>query len=398
MIQLKIIEWSDRFLTGYVIRKLEAKAQGAELRKKYGFASGIVGVVLNTLLFLLKLAVGILLGSVAVMADAFNNLSDSANSIVTIIGFKISSKPADKEHPFGHGRLEDIIGLIIAISIIFVGLEFGRSSIVNIFSPQEINFSWVSIGVLVFGFFVKFWKMMFNYRIGKRIKSTALLVVAADSRNDCIISAFTVISILVAHYFGIYADGVAGLLVSIVLLFSGYKAAQEAISSILGKPSDKETADNIKKIVLAQNGVLGVHDLVVHAYGAVHRVATIHVEMDGDSTLETAHDIAAVAERAVLDKLGIGLTVHLDPIDTNCLELIPLRDIVKAYFKNHCPKADAHEFRIVHNHNKLQLVFDLQLPQDLSVDEQKNLINGLKQQIGDGVDIIVNLESGFIEE
>ena len=386
-------------LTGYIIKRLETKAKDAKLREQYGIASGIIGIFLNFSLFAIKLVVGLFLGSVAVMADAVNNLMDSISSIITIVGFKVSAKPADKEHPFGHGRLEDIAGLIIAILIIFVGFEFARSSLDRVLNPEEINFSWVSIGLLAFSFFVKIWMWAFNKRIGHRIKSNALLAVATDSRNDCVISVFTIVSLFVAHYFGIHADGVAGLVISVFFMYSGYKAAHGAVSSILGKPADKALANSIKEIVLGYDGVIGVHDLVVHEYGIAKRVATIHVEMDASINLGVAHEITDQAAKEVFKKLGIDLTIHLDPIDTKCPQLVPLTIVVRDFLKANYPLTDAHEFRVVCEQPKSQLVFDLQLPHGISQKDISHLLNEIDAEVAkhvDNMDVVANLEHGYI--
>ncbi|MCL2752565.1 MAG: cation diffusion facilitator family transporter [Defluviitaleaceae bacterium] len=387
-------------MTQYIINRLEKNAKDAQLRKQYGLASGIIGIFLNFLLFVIKLVVGLFLGSVAIMADAVNNLMDSASSIITIVGFKISAKPADKEHPFGHGRLEDVVGLIIAILIIFVGLEFARSSFDRILNPEDINFSWLSIALLSFSFFVKLWMYGFNKKIGRRIKSNPLLAVATDSRNDCIISIFTVSSLIVAYYFDIHVDGVAGILVSLFFIYSGYKAAHGAVSSILGKPANKELADSIKEIVLGYDGIIGVHDLAIHEYGMAKLVATIHVEMDMEKTLGNAHDIADKAAKDVLDKLSVDLTMHLDPIDVNCPHLGLLKDLTRAYIAANCNDSDAHEFRISGTAPKLQLIFDLQLPYGKPQSDIDALLSGLDNEISkhmQDVEIVANVEYGYIE-
>ena len=349
-------------------------------REGYGLLSGTVGIFLNVMLFVLKLIVGLAIGSVAVMADAFNNLADAASSIVTIVGFKMASKPADKDHPFGHGRIEEVAGLIIAMTMIFVGFEFGRTSIENIITPEALYFSWVAVGILVFGFAVKLWMFFFNKRLGKKINSNALLAVAADARIDCVISAFTVAAIFIAHLSSIYIDGWAGLLVSAFILYQGYSSARESISAILGKPANPETVQAIKAIILAHPDVLGAHDLVVHYYGASKAVATIHVEVDTTLPLSSCNKLSERLCADVLDQLGVSLTVHFDPVDTSC----PKRAQVRAFLDEHHKDVHTHGFCV--DDGKVSL--KIQLPKGAEKEMQIAIEEGIKKMIGsEGVTI-----------
>ncbi|MCL2168716.1 MAG: cation diffusion facilitator family transporter [Defluviitaleaceae bacterium] len=293
------------------MKKAEKKPRS---RAGYGLLSGIIGIFLNVLLFVVKLVVGLFIGSVAVMADAFNNLTDAAGSVVTIVGFKVAAKPADTEHPFGHGRMEEIAGLIISMVMVFIGFEFARTSIMNIFNPEPLYFSWVAVGILVFGFFVKLWMYIFNNRLGKKISSNALIAVAKDARIDCVISAFTVAAIFLAHFLGIYADGYAGLLVSLFILYQGYSSAKESVSALIGKPAEPEITSAIEALALSHEGVLGVHDLAVHNYGAQKNIATIHIEVDKNTPLTECFAISKSIEAKVFADLGVDITIHFDPI------------------------------------------------------------------------------------
>ncbi|MCL2236486.1 MAG: cation diffusion facilitator family transporter [Defluviitaleaceae bacterium] len=375
----------------FIIKKVDENRQFA------GVFSGVAGIVANLVLFVLKLLAGLFLGSVAVIADAFNNLTDMAASIITLVGFKISSKPADKEHPFGHGRVEDVAALIIAMVIIFLGAEFARSSILTILNPESLNFSWLSLGLLVFGFFVKLWMFFFNKVLGKRINSVTLKNVATDSINDCIVTVFIIASILAAHIWGLQLDGWAGLIISLILLYSGYKALREAASAIIGKPADKSIARAIKDIALAQTGVIDVHDLVVHNYGPDKNLATIHIEIDATTTLQKSHDIADQVEASVFSQLGIILTAHLDPVDINDQNLHNFKRIAKSYLEAHCPTAHAHEFQLSGD----VLTFDLQLPHGLSEGVRQNLMKELITELKqDNHALFVKIieEFGFLEE
>ncbi|MCL2855020.1 MAG: cation diffusion facilitator family transporter [Defluviitaleaceae bacterium] len=374
-----------------ILKKADKKREFA------GFASGVIGIFANLLLFGLKLAAGLVLGSVAVIADAFNNLTDTAASVITLVGFKVSQKPADKEHPFGHGRMEDVAALVIAMVILFLGLEFARSSISAILNPEPLNFSWLSVGLLAFSFFVKLWMFFFNGALGKRLKSAVLKNVATDSINDCIVMAFIIASIFVAHAWGWQVDGWAGLIVSAILLWSGGKALWEAASAIIGKPADKVVVRAIKDIVLTQEGVIDIHDLVVHNYGAGKNVATIHIEIDMNQTLQKSHDIADCVEHAVLAQLGIILTAHLDPVDVSDQNLHNLKKITKSYLYDHCPAAHAHEFKLEDG----KLALELQLPHGLDDNVRKNVVDGLVNVLNNedpGLCVEIAEEFGFLED
>ncbi|MCL2353375.1 MAG: cation diffusion facilitator family transporter [Defluviitaleaceae bacterium] len=378
-------------------------------RHKIGVASGIFGIFANLSLTALKFVAGIMVGSVAVMADAFNNLTDSITSIATIFGFKMSTKPADKEHPFGHGRIEDVVGLIVAVSIVFVGLEFVRASIANILEPEYMQISWLATALLIASFFIKIWMYVVNKVLGKKIKSNTLAVVATDSRNDVIISIFTLASIAAFYFFDLNVDGYAGLLISLILIVSGVKAIITTASSILGRGVDKETAAALKEIVQAPQGVLGVHDLIIHSYGPQKLVATIHIEVDADTPLRACHDMADDIEQEVLKKLGIHLTIHIDPIDTKCEQLAALTTITKKFFSENYPQLDAHEFKIAHPNKddsgacveNCIFTFELQLPHNFppkALDALSASLEEKIQEINTCTTLKITTEHSYIEE
>ena len=374
-----------------------------EQREAYGRRSGVIGIILNLCLFVMKLFVGIFSGSIAVMADAVNNLSDAANSIVTLVGFRLAGKPADKEHPFGHGRIEDIAGIVIAMSIIVLGAEFIRSSIVNIIDPPPMDASILAIALLVAGFFVKLWMYFYNRRLGRAIDSDVLLMVAKDSRNDCFINLSTIASLVAISYFGLYIDGYMGILISGVLLHTGIMAAKGIFGNLLGKPVDKKTADAIIDIVTQQDGIIGTHDLIVHNYGPKRNVATIHAEVPMTASVVDAHAAIDAAEAAVMKQLGIALTIHLDPVDADNEHLNSIKTITQSYLDKNCPKADAHEFRFVEGTaapGRL-LVFELELPHGTQRSESNRIVAGIKGRVHGtfpDCDIKINIEFGFVAE
>ena len=374
-----------------------------DLRKReaYGRRSGVIGIILNFCLFAMKLFVGIFSGSIAVIADAVNNLSDAANSIVTLVGFRIAGKPADKEHPFGHGRMEDIAGIVIAMSIILLGIEFIRNSISNIINPPEMDASLLSVILLAAGFFVKLWMYFYNRKLARNINSDVLMMVAKDSRNDCFINIATIASLVVTTHFGLYIDGYAGILISAVLLHTGIMAAKGIFGNILGKPVDKQTADAIKDIVMCQDSIIGTHDLVVHNYGPMRNVATIHAEMPMTVSIVDAHASIDAAEAAVAEQLGISLTIHLDPVDANNEQLNDIKAVTQSYLIENCPKSDAHEFRFVERTPGRLLIFELELPHGTKKAESDRLVAGLKKRIRESYpdcNIKINIEFGFVAE
>jgi len=351
---------------------------------------------------MMKLLVGLFSGSISVVADAFNNLSDAANSVVTLVGFKLAGKPADKEHPFGHGRAEDIIGIIIAMSIILLGIKFIRSSIANIIDPPQMDASVLAISLLIAGFFIKLWMYLYNRRLAKKINSDALMMVAKDSRNDCLINITTIISLAITAQFGLIIDGYIGLLISFVLLHTGIVAVKEIFSNILGKPVDKPTAEAIISIVMAQQGIIGTHDLVVHNYGPGRNVATIHVEVPTTMCIVDAHGAIDTAESMVADQLGIALTIHIDPVETNNTQLNDIKAITQSFLEQNCPKADAHEFRLIERApGGNLLIFELELPHGTNSTEINSITSSLKSLITKkhtDCDIKIVVEFGFIAD
>ena len=370
-------------------------------REACGRRSGVMGIILNFCLFVMKLLVGIFTGSIAVIADAVNNLSDAANSVVTLVGFRLAGKPADKEHPFGHGRVEDIVGIVIAMSIILLGVEFIRSSVANIINPPEMDAGILAIALLVAGFFVKLWMYFYNRRLGRAINSDVLMMVAKDSRNDCFINIATIASLAAVAYFDLYIDGYIGILISAVLLHTGFMAAKGIFGNILGKPVDKQTADAIIGIVMKQDGIIGTHDLVVHNYGPMRNVATIHAEMPVTVSIVDAHAAIDAAEAAVAEQLGIALTIHLDPVDTSNEQLNDIKAIVRAFLAENCPKADAHEFRFVERTPGRLLIFELELPHGTQKAESDSIVVGIKECVRKSYpdcNIKVNIEFGFVAD
>ena len=346
----------------YLIRKLTTKnapPYSSELRRKFGVLSGLVGIILNLLLFAGKLAVALLSGSVAIIADAFNNLSDAASSVVTIVGFKLSGKKADSQHPFGHGRFEYISGFIVSIVIILVGFELAKSSITGIITPKQINFSTITVIMLVVSMLVKLYMALYNRKLSKVFESATMNAVMQDSRNDVLATGAVLISLLVTHYTALSLDSYAGLLVSLFILYSGVMSAKDTLAPLLGTPPSQELVANIEKIVKSHSVIVGMHDLVVHDYGPGRRIISLHAEVPSSIQVFEAHSVIDDIENELEDALGCEAVIHFDPIDTNDEELKRLKEIVTGVVNKIDESLLIHDFRYVPGETHTNLIFDI---------------------------------------
>lgn len=355
----------SRLLIKIFIRNSE-NVEDSSVRDKYGYFAGIVGIIFNLLLFFIKLFVGIFTGSIAVTADAFNNLSDTVSSIITILGFRLSNLPPDKEHPFGHGRSEYIASLIMSFLILLVGLDFTKSSVTRILNPSPVHFDILAFILLLFTILVKVWLSFFNRFVGKKIKSKALEISAFDSLGDVFASSIVLISFIVARFTDLPLDGYVGLFVSLFILYAGYKLLRETISPLLGESPDPELVKNIKKELLSYEDITGVHDLIIHNYGVGRFMASIHAEIPADIDLLTIHHVIDTAEREISKKLNIILVIHMDPISTETEEVNSAKaEVQKIISKNPLIKS-IHDFRVIGKGEVQTLIFDVVLRLDKS--------------------------------
>ena len=355
-------------------------------RAAVGKLSGMVGILCNLLLSAGKLAVGTLAGSVAITADALNNLSDAASSIVTLLGFKLAEKPADADHPYGHARFEYLSGLAVAVLIILIGFELAKSSIGKILHPETVGFSAVTALVLLASIGVKLWMCLFNRKLGKRIGSATLIATAADSRNDVIATGAVLLAALVQHFTSWQIDGWIGLAVALFILYSGWNLAKETISPLLGEAADPALRQLIVDYIEASPKVLGYHDLMVHDYGPGQRFASIHVEMDQRENALVCHEIIDDMERECLQSHGIHLVIHYDPVVTNDPELDRMRQLVLAILRVKDTRISIHDFRMVPGAGHTNLIFDLALPADLLGQEEiiKSALETALNDLGEG--------------
>lgn len=358
--------------------------ENESVRNKYGYVAGVVGILANFLLFVVKLSVGLLSSSIAVMADAFNNLSDMASSVITIVGFKLSSMPPDKEHPFGHGRLEYISALIVAFMVMLVGFQFTKSSIQRILNPVPIKFEMIPFILLLISIGVKVWLSRFNKFVGNTIDSSALKAASLDALGDVFTSSCVVLSFLAAKFTTLPVDGYIGVVVSLAILYAGYSLIKETISPLLGEAPDPELVNSINGMVLAYPNVTGVHDLIIHNYGVGKTMASIHAEIPSDINIMTIHDIIDTAEREISEKLKIYLVIHMDPICVETDEVAATKLEVEKLIKYNPLIKSMHDFRVVGTGEKKNLIFDVVVnPEEVKkimTEEQlrENLIESIK--------------------
>ena len=331
-------------------------------RARVGSLAGAVGIVCNLLLFLGKVLAGWLSGSVAIAADGFNNLSDAAASIVTLLGFRFSRKPADAHHPYGHARAEYLSGLCVAVLILFIGVELGKTSVSKIFSPAAVEFSAVTFWVLAGSIAMKLWMSLFVGKLGKLIGSGTLAATSADSRNDVIATAAVLVSCLAGHFFHIAIDGWTGLCVAAFILWSGYGIARETMSALLGEQADGELVEKLMAMVLRHDGILGIHDLLIHDYGPGRCFASAHVELSAEEDPLVCHEIIDHLECDALRELNVHLVIHHDPVAVNDAEWGRLRSAVEAIAAEVDGRLSVHSFRLVRGRGMPRLVFDLAVP------------------------------------
>ena len=340
------------------------------IRARIGKLSGAVGIICNCLLAAGKLIVGHMTSSMSITADGLNNLSDGASSIVTLLGFKLAEKPADRKHPYGHARIEYIAGLTVAVMILFIGLELGKSSVEKFINPEPIEFSFTAVWVLFASILVKLFMMLFNLKMGRRINSNALLATAADSRNDVMTTSAVLAASIVEHFYDVRIDGVMGIAVSLFILYSGIKLAGETMSPLLGEGANPELQKQITDYINGCPMVLGCHDLMVHDYGPGRRYASIHVEIDKNEDPMACHARIDRMERECLKSYGTHLVIHYDPVVTDDPEVNSTKRLVNTIIKVRDGRLTIHDFRMVDDGESVKMSFDMVLPEDLRGQEQ----------------------------
>lgn len=350
------------------------------VRKKYGVLAGGVGIVCNLILFIIKLISGILVSSISIIADAFNNLSDAASSIITIIGFKLANIPADNDHPYGHGRYEYLSGLVIAFFIVMTAIELLKSSIGKILNPSQIDFSVFSIIILVLSILIKFWMSLFNKKIGKKLNAKAMLATATDSLSDCVATGAVLIGLIISFLFKINIDGYIGVLVALFVFKAGLEAANETLQPLLGQAPDPEFVKAIQEEVLESGAILGVHDLHIHDYGPGRVIVSLHAEIPAEMNVMEAHDIIDNTEAKIKRKYNCDISIHMDPIETKNEDVQKLKTMLEEIISGISSELKFHDFRITKGPLRTNLIFDLEIPFGFSIKD-----NDILKQINEEV-------------
>ncbi len=367
------------------------------VRSAYGSLVSIVGIVLNVILFAAKFSVGILFGSVSITADAVNNLSDAGSQIISLISFRISAKPADREHPFGHARIEYVASMIVSFLVLLIGVELFKESVSKIFSPELPERSWIAVAVLGGSILVKLWLGLFNKTIGKRIHSSVMRATATDCLSDALSTTAVLISTLILLLFPsvkINLDAYMGVVVAILILIAGFKILNETKNSILGEAPSDEIVKQIEEIVESTPGALGIHDLVVHNYGPGHVIAALHVEVDGKVDIFQTHDMIDNIERKLRQECRIEATIHMDPIVTDDEKINALRPRVEAAVQKISPDLRIHDFRFVAGETHTNLIFDVAVPFEIrqSDDEIRRQIEENVREIDPAYFVVLTID------
>ena len=337
------------------------------VRRAYGTLCGAVGIALNILLFIGKFFAGQLSGSIAVTADAFNNLSDAGSSAVTLLGFRLAGKKPDTDHPFGHGRIEYISGLIVAGLILLMGVELAKSSFDKILHPEAVTFSLMAIAIMAASVCVKVYMWLYNRAVGRKIKSAAMEATATDSLSDTVSTLAVLLAMLIGKWTGLAVDGYVGLVVALFILFSAYKAAKETLSPLLGQAPDPELVQRIRDIVAEHDTVVGIHDLVVHDYGPGRQMVSLHAEVPASGDILQLHDVIDNIERELHEKLHVQAVIHMDPIVTDDETVDALRRQVAELVRQVEPRMTVHDLRVIRGTTHTNLVFDAVLPLDAAI-------------------------------
>ena len=368
------------------------------VRFSYGMLGGITGICCNLILFVIKLLAGILSGSISIIADALNNLSDMGSSTVTLLGFKMANKPADNDHPFGHGRMEYMSAFIVAALIILVGFELLKSSVQKIISPGMLNISIITFIILGVSALIKFWMFLFNRKLGRIINSGALAATARDSINDVITTSTIIVSMAIQYFTDINLDPYAGIAVAIFILYSGYMTGKEALDPLLGAPPEQDLTKRLEELIASFDVFAGTHDLIVHNYGPNRCFASIHVEVPQNIDIVYCHEQIDLCERMAAERLALELVIHMDPIDTDNQTLKAVRNQLAEQIRELDPSMTIHDFRMTpRGQKRTNLIFDVVVPSGFRMtdDEIRNRINELSGKIDKTYCCVINIDHDF---
>ena len=391
-------------MTEFLIRHFIKDYKDVEkisVRTAYGVLASIVGIFCNVFLFAVKFAVGLILHSVSVTADAFNNLSDAGSSIISFVGVKMAEKPADKDHPFGHGRIEYIAALVVSFLVLEVGFTFLKDSFGKILHPETMNFQIVSVVILILSIAVKLWLGLFNRKLGEKIDSKVMMAVFTDSMGDVITTAATILSLIFFAVTDINIDGIVGVGVALVVMWAGVGIAKDTLEPLIGQAIDPEVYEKIKHFVEKYDGIEGTHDLIVHNYGPGRSMASIHAEVPNDVDIEQSHEIIDRIERDAAKELGIFLVIHMDPVEMKDKQVLKIRDKTVQLLHDLDPACTIHDFRMVHGEHQTNLIFDMVVPIDYDEKKKSDLSLQLMEKIKEvdpRYECVITVESDYVAQ
>ena len=368
-----------------------------KVRESYGKFAGVVGIISNLFLCIMKILIGVFSGSIAIIADGINNMADASSSIITLVGFRLASKPEDEDHPYGHARIEYLTGLFVSILIIVLGVQLFKTSLEKIFNPDTLEFSYITIITLVIAIAVKLWQSLFNISIGKKINSLTLIATGADSRNDVIATSAVLVSVLVVKFTGLQIDGYMGCLVALFIIWSGIQLVRDTISPLLGEAPDDDLVKAITETVKKEPGILGIHDLMVHNYGPGKIFASIHVEVDADGDLMKSHDMIDNIERIVKESLRIEFVIHMDPVKTNDPLIHKMKAVISEAFAPLDGVENIHDFRIVPGPTHTNIIFDVVLSMDCRYTEKEiqKIADDTVKAIDDNYFVVITFDRAY---
>lgn len=385
-----------KFLSKFFIKDNSSKEQ---LRSVYGMLCSVMGISLNILLFAIKFLAGMLSGAISVTADAFNNLSDSGSSLITLMGFRLSRKKPDPAHPFGHGRIEYLSGIAVSVLIVLMGFELLSSSVEKIFNPEPVEVSVVVIAILIVSVAVKGYMYLYNKKYGKLYSSSAMLATATDCLSDALSTTVVLVSMLITRFTDVNIDAYCGCAVALFILYAGAKSAYETVQPLLGQPPEKETVDRISEIVLGFDIVLGIHDLVVHDYGPGRLMISLHAEVDSKGDILAIHDEIDNIEKTLEDKLNCSAVIHMDPIVTDDEEIRSYKELAKKACSEISAEIGMHDFRMVKGNTHTNLIFDVVVPFgfNLNDDELKNRVNSKIRETDSKLFTVITVDKDYTD-
>lgn len=375
------------------------KIENTKVRTSYGILSSVVGIVCNLILFGIKIIIGMVINSISVMADAFNNLSDASSSLISFVGVKLANRPADKEHPFGHGRFEYLSAFVVSFLVLQVGFNCFKNAITKIANPEPMKFNFILVIILCVSVFIKLWLGAFNKKLGNRINSNVMKATSTDSFGDVLITSATILAIIIDKVTGLRVDGYIGLIVSLFVLYAGFNIARETIEPLLGEAVEPATYQKITNLVESYEGIVGSHDLIAHNYGPTHIMASIHAEVPKNIDFEAAHETIDMIERDAQRKLGIFLVIHMDPIEVNDKKVLSLKSMVIDTIKAIDDIATIHDFRVVNGEHHINLIFDLVVSYSYSEEKEEKLVQDVADAISkkdNRCQCVITLEHTFI--